>query len=58
MIRTLEANDKESRINTHSMVGSASLSLAKECKLLCDEEERVNGVRGHRKYKKRENNHK
>ena len=58
MIRTLEANDKESRINTHSMVGSASCSLAKEYKRLCGDEDRVNGAKGHSKHKKRRDNHK
>ena len=39
MIGTLEANDKESIINDHSIVGSASYNLAKEFKSLCDEKE-------------------
>ena len=52
-----EADDKESRMNTHSFVGFASCSLAKECKHLCDDEERVNSVTGHRKHEKREDNH-
>ena len=54
MIATPEADDKESRMNAHSMIGSASCSLAKECKRLCDDEVRVNGVKGYRKHKKRE----
>ena len=58
MIGTPEADDKESRMNTHPMVGSSSCSLAKECKRLCDEEERVNGVTGYRKHKKREDRRK
>ena len=36
MIGTPEADDKESRINVHSMVGFASCNLAKECKRLWD----------------------
>ena len=52
MIGTPEADDKESRMNVHSIVGSASYSLAKECKLLCGDEVRVNGVKEHRKHKK------
>ena len=36
-----EADDKESRMNAHSMMGSASCSLAKECKRLCDDEVRL-----------------
>ena len=31
--------------------------MAKECKRLCDEEERYNGVTGHHKYKKIEGIH-
>ena len=54
MIGTLETIDKASRMNTHSIVGSVSCSLAKEYKPLCDEDERVNGVKRHRKHKKRE----
>ena len=57
-IGTPEANDKESRMNDHSMVGSASCSLIKEYKRLCDDEVRVNGVKEHRKYKKKEDTHK
>ena len=41
-------------MNAHSMIGSSSCSLAKECKRLCDDEVRVNGVKGYRKHKKRE----
>ena len=58
MIGTPEADDKESRMNGHSIVGSASCSLAKEYKRLCDEEVRINGVNVHRKHKKREDTHK
>ena len=46
MIGTPEVDDKQSRMNTYSMVGSASFNLAKECKRLCDDETRVNGVKG------------
>ena len=56
MIATPEVDDKEWRINAHSMVGSESCSLAKKCKRLYDEEERVNGVTGHHRHKKREEN--
>ena len=52
MIGTPEADDKESRMNDHSMIGSASCSLAQECKRLCDDDVRVNGVKGYRKHKK------
>ena len=58
MIGKPKAVDKETRMNTHSMVGPASCILAKECTRLCDEEERVNGVTGHRKHKKRKDKHK
>ena len=58
MIGTPEADDKESRMNTDSLVGSTSCSLAKEYKRLCDDEERFKGVTGHHKHKKREGNHK
>ena len=57
MVGTPEADDKESGINAHLMVGSSDCSLAKECKHLCDDKERVNGVIGNRKHKKREDNH-
>ena len=46
MICTPEADDKESRMNDHS--------LAKAFKRLYDKEERSNGVKGHSKHKKRE----
>ena len=58
MIGTPETNDKASRMNTHSIVGSANYNLAKEYKPLCDEDERVNGVKRHRKHKKRKHKHK
>ena len=58
MIGTPQADDKEFRMNTHSIVDSVSCSLAKECKRLCDKEERVNGVTRHCKRKKREDKHK
>ena len=45
MISTSEDVDKESRMNLHSMVGSTSGSIAKECNTLCDDEVRVNGVK-------------
>ena len=51
MIDTPEADDKESKMNAHSMIGFASCSLAKR---LCDDEVRVNGTKGYRKHKKRE----
>ena len=54
MIGTPEADDKESRMNAHSMIGSASCSLAKACKRLCDEDVRINCVKKYRKHKKRE----
>ena len=58
IIGTPEADDKEPRINAHPMVASESCGLAKECKCLFDEEVRVNGLKGHRKHKKREDEHK
>ena len=45
-------------MNAHPIVGSESCSLAKECKRLCDDEARVNGVKGHIKHKKREDTQK
>ena len=54
MIGTLEADNKESRMNSHSMVGSASYSLAKELKRLCGDEVKVNGFKEHSTHKKRE----
>ena len=53
-----ETDDKESRMNAHLIVGSVGCSLAKECKRLCDDEVRFNGVQGHREHKKREDTHK
>ena len=52
MIGTPDADDKESRMNAHSMIGSANCSLAKEFKRLCDDEERVNCMKRYRKHKK------
>ena len=49
MIGTPEVGDKESIMNAHSMVGLSNCSLAKECKLLCDDEVRFNGVKGYSK---------
>ena len=40
------------------MLNDTSCNLAKECKRLWDDKERGNGVTGHRKHKKREDNHK
>ena len=54
MIGTPEADVKELRMNAHLMICFASCILAKECKRLCHEEERVNCVNGYRKHKKRE----
>ena len=45
-------------MNDYSMVGSASYSLAKECKRLYDDGVRVNGVKEHRKHNKREDTQK
>ena len=45
MIGIPEADDKGSRMNAHLMICSESCSLSKECKLLCDDEVRVNGVK-------------
>ena len=53
MIGTPEADDKAWRMNVHLMVGSSSCSLTKECKRLCDDEVRINGVKGYSKHKKR-----
>ena len=41
-------------MNAPSMIGSASCSLARECKHLCDDDVRVNIVKGYCKHKKRE----
>ena len=54
MIGTPKVDDSESRINNNSMVGSTSFSLAKECKRLCENKIRINGVKSYRKCKKRE----
>ena len=56
MIDTPEADNLELRMNDYSMVVSASCSLAKECKRLCDVDERVNDVKGYNQHKKREDN--
>ena len=58
MIGIPETDDKESRMTTHSMVGSTSCILAKECKRLYKDEVRVNSVKGHSKHKKREDTQK
>ena len=58
MIGTPETGDKESGMNAHSTVDSASCSLARECKHVYDDEERFNDVTGHRNRKKIENKHK
>ena len=55
MIGSPEVDDKESKMNAHSMVGHVSCSLTKECKGLCDDKIKVNGVKEHSKYKKKEN---
>ena len=56
MISTPEADNSKQRMNTNSMVGNISCSLAKECKRLCDDEERINNVKSYIKSKKREGN--
>ena len=56
MTGTPEADDSESRINAHSMVGSASCSLTEEYKRLTDDGVRINDVKLCRYYKKKEEN--
>ena len=56
MIGTLEADVSESIMNAHSMVDFASCSLTEEYIYLCDEKERINGVKSCTKSKKREGN--
>lgn len=56
MIVTPEADDSDSKINAHSMVGSICFILAKECKKLCEDNDRINDVKGHSKHKKKEGN--
>ena len=56
MIGTPEVEDSESRINSNTMIGSISCSLTKECKRLCMDEIRINGVKSHSKSNKRERN--
>ena len=41
-------------MNTHSIIGTVSCSLAKACKRLCNDEVIVNDGKGHSKHKKRE----
>ena len=53
MIGTPEVDDSKSRMNVHSIVGTPSFSLAKECNRLCKTNERYNGFKGHSKNKKR-----
>ena len=53
-----EADNSKSRINANSMVGSTSFSLAKECKRLRKDEKRINDMKSHSKFKKREGNSK
>ena len=43
-------------MNNNSMLGNISCSLAKECKRLCDDEEKINNVKSYIKFKKREGN--
>ena len=43
-------------MNDNSIVDYTSFSLAKEYKRLCEGEIRINGVKAHRKSKKREGN--
>ena len=56
MIGTPEVDDSISRMNTHSMISISSYSLAKKHKRLCQDVERVNGVKIYSKNKKREAN--
>ena len=55
MVGTLEVDTSESRINDHSVVGFITCSLTEVRKRLCDDKIKVNGVKEHSKYKKKEN---
>ena len=54
MIGNPEADDNEKKMNHNLMVGNTSCNLDKECKHLCEDEIRMNCVKLHDKYKKRE----
>ena len=56
MIGIPKVDDSEKRMKANSMVGNTSCSLTKECKRLCEDDIRINGVKSYRKYKKRERN--
>ena len=45
MIGTPEADNYEKRIKAHSMVETASTSLAEECQMLCASQDHVNRVK-------------
>jgi hypothetical protein len=54
MIGTPESNDTQKRMEAHSMMETASLSLAEECAWLCSRRERAEGVKGDVKLRKQE----
>ena len=56
MIGTPEVDDSESRINSNSMVGNTSCSLAKEGKYFCEDEIKTNDAKSTSKSKKRDIN--
>ena len=56
MIGTHEVDDSKSRMNAHSMISISSYSLVKKHKRLCEDIERVVGVKIYSKNKKREAN--
>lgn len=56
MIDTTEVDNRKSRMNIHSIIGISSCNLFKECKRLCEDNERVNSVKVYGKNKKWEAN--
>ena len=49
ILDTPKVDDSKSRMNNHSIVGISSCSLTNVCKRLCEDNVRVNGIKGYSK---------
>ena len=53
MIGIPKVDDSVKRMKANSMVGNTSCSLTKECKRLCEDDIRINGVKSHNRREKK-----
>lgn len=53
IIGMFEINNSESRMKARSVIGKSNFSLTEDNKHVCDDKERVNGVKGCSNFKKK-----